>query len=149
MFRQRLRGIVRTAIATAIPWTVFGAIVGIVFRYNLIPYADIQVQTTMPIGLVATCMVAGMFIGAVNGVTLAVFVLAAERGKKIEELRPWRFAAWGALATAGTLALVLQSPSVAASGGVVGGLAGMATLAIARRAQSSENPSAHTAFSEL
>ena len=147
MFRQRLRGILRTAIATAIPWTIFGGIVGIVFRYNLIPYADIQVQTTMPIGLVGSCMLAGMFIGAVNGVTLAVFVLAGERGKKIEELRPWRFAAWGALATAATLGAFFQNATVAGIGGAVGGLAAIATLAIARRAQSSE--SADPAFSGL
>jgi len=139
MLRQRLRGILGTAIATAVPWTVFGALVGIVFRYNLIPYVDVQLFTTLPLGLVAACTVVGMIIGAFNGVMLAVFVLAGERGKKIEELRPWRFAAWGALATGGTLGLVSRSPAAAVIGGVIGALAGVATLAIARRAQSSES----------
>ena len=52
---------------------------------------------------------AGAIVGVVNGLTLSGIVLATERGKKIEELRMWRFATWGAVATAGTLGLFFES----------------------------------------
>ena len=54
--------------------------------------------------------------------------------KKIEELRMWRFAAWGAFATAGTLGLFFESPLAAGVGAVLGAGAGIAALSAARHA---------------
>ncbi|HEV8448193.1 MAG TPA: hypothetical protein VGQ44_15290 [Gemmatimonadaceae bacterium] len=134
MLRQRLRGILRTTIVTAIPWTTLGFLIGMVFRFNLIPHVYITLGRPVPGGLVGALTLAGAIIGVINGLSLSGLVLATERNKKIEELRSWRFGVWGGIATAGTLGFVFQSSLVAAVGGVLGFGAGVAALAIARRA---------------
>lgn len=133
MIRQRLRGIARTTLVTAVPWTGLGLITGMVLRLGLIPGLLISLSTPFPGGIVAACTAVGATVGVINGLVLSGLILATERGKRIEELRPWRFAAWGAIATAGTLGLVFQSPRVAAIGAVLGAAAGFVALAVARR----------------
>jgi hypothetical protein len=134
MIRQRLRGIFRTTIATAVPWAVFGFFTGLVFQFGLLPGVVVFLNARIPGGLVAACTLAGAAVGVVNGLTLSGLVLATERGKNLDELRAWRFAAWGAIATAGTLGLFFQSVVVAALGAVLGAGAGIAALSAARRA---------------
>src|ERR1044072_5847329 len=116
MIRQRLRGILRTTIATAAPWAVFGLVVGGVLEFDLIPNFHADLGRPFPGGMIAVCTLAGAMVGAVNGLTLSGLVLATERGKKMEDLRAWRFAAWGAIATAATLGLFFQSPTASAVG---------------------------------
>src|SRR5262245_63822619 len=101
MIRRRLRGIFRTTIITAVPWTGLGFTIGMVLRFGLIPDLFIGLSTPFPGGLIAACTLVGATVGVISGLTLSGLVLAAERGKTIEQLRPWRFAAWGAIATAG------------------------------------------------
>jgi len=134
VLRQRLRGILRTTIATSVPWTALGLLTGLVFRLNLIP--DVHVELGRPVfgGLVGVFTLVGAIVGVVNGLSLSGIVLATERGKRIEDLRMWRFATWGAVATAGTLGLVFQSSLAAGIGAVLGGCAGIAALAAARHA---------------
>ncbi len=109
MLRRRLRGILRTTVATSIPWTAIGLLTGLVFRLGLIPDVYVELGSPFPGGLVAAFTAAGAIVGVINGLTLAGIVLATERGKKIEDLRMWRFATWGAVATAGTLGLFFES----------------------------------------
>ena len=134
MLRQRLRGILRTTFLTCVPWTAVGFLTGLVFRLNLIPNVYVDLGRPFPGGLVGALTFAGAIVGVVNGLTLSGIVLATERGKKIEELRMWRFAAWGAFATAGTLGLFFESPLAAGVGAVLGAGAGIAALSAARRA---------------
>ena len=134
MLRRRLRGILLTTVATSIPWTAVGLLTGLVFRLGLIPDVYVELGSPFPGGLVAAFTVAGAIVGVINGLTLAGIVLAAERGKKIEDLRMWRFATWGAVATAGTLGLFFESFAAAGIGGVLGAGAGIAALSAARRA---------------
>ena len=143
MIAQRLRGIVRTTIATCVPWTLLGVITGVVFQLDLIPGVHAALGHPVPGGLVTVCTLVGAMVGAVNGLTLSGLVLAAERGKTIDELRRWRFAAWGAIATAGTLGLFFQSPLGASIGGVLGAGAALGTLSIARRVRATQVPSDH------
>jgi hypothetical protein len=134
MLRQRLRGILRTTVLTCVPWTAIGFLTGMVFRLNLIPNVYVGLGRPFPGGLVAAFTFAGAIVGAVNGLTLSGIVLATERGKKIEELRTWRFATWGAVATAGTLGVLFQSGLAAGIGAVLGAVAGSAALSAARQA---------------
>ena len=139
MLRQRLRGILRTTLVTCIPWTALGLLIGAVFRFNLIPDVFVTLGRPIPGGLVGAFTLAGAIVGVINGLSLSAIVLTTERGKRIEELRGWRFALWGAIATAGTLAFVFQSSLMAGVGGVLGAGAGLAALAVARRAISPAN----------
>jgi len=134
VFRQRLRGILRTTLVTCIPWTALGLLVGMVFRFNLVPNVYLALGRPVPGGLVGAFTIAGATIGAINGLSLSGLVLATERGKKIEELRSWRLGLWGGIATAATLSFVLQSSLMAVVGGIIGAGAGVAALAVARRA---------------
>ena len=135
MIRQRLRGILRTTIATIVPWAAVGLFTGLAFQFGLVPGVVVFLNSRVPGGLVAACTLVGATVGAVNGLTLSGLVLATERGKNLDELRAWRFAAWGASATAATLGLFFQSPVVAALGAVLGAGAGSAALSAARRAR--------------
>ena len=148
MIRRRFRGIVRTTIVTAVPWTGLGFVAGMVLRLGLIPNLLAGLSTPFPGGLVAACTIVGATVGVINGLTLSGLILATERGKKIEELRPWRFAAWGAIATAGTLGLVFESPLVAAIGAALGAAAGFVALSAARRARAPQNTVVNPPLSE-
>ena len=139
MIRRRLRGILRTTVTTAVPWTALGFIIGMILRFGLIPDVGVWLSSPVPGGLVVALMLAGAMIGVVNGLTLSAIVLAAERGRKLEDLRTWRFAAWGAVATAGTLGFFFESPLVAAIGAALGGGAAAAALAAARRARAPQD----------
>ncbi len=134
MILQRIRGILRTTIATTVPWTALGLLTGIVLRFGLVPGVVVSLSSPILGGLVGAFTLVGIMVGVVNGLTLSVLVLATERGKNLAELRASRFAAWGALATAGTLGLFFQSPRAAAVGVVVGAGAAIAALSAARRA---------------
>jgi hypothetical protein len=139
MLRRRLRGILLTTLVTCIPWTALGLLIGAAFRLNLIPNVYVTLGRPVPGGLVGAFTLAGAIIGVINGLSLSGLVLATERGKRIEELRSWRFALWGGIATAGSLGFVFQSSLIAGVGGVLGAAAGTAALAVARRAISPRN----------
>lgn len=139
MIRQRLRGILRTTIFTTVPWAGVGFFTGLAFRFGLVPGVVVFLNAHIPGGLVVAFTLVGATVGAVNGVILSGIVLAAERGKNVEELRAWRFAAWGALATAATLGVFFQSPVGAAVGAVLGAGAGIAALSAARHARAAHD----------
>jgi hypothetical protein len=77
----------------------------------------------------------GAIIGVINGLTFGGLLIATERGKKLEQIRMLRFAAVGGVATGATLGIVFQSFIAAGIGGVIGAIAGMGALWLARRAQ--------------
>ena len=135
MIRQRLRGILRTTLATCIPWTALGLLTGLVLQFDLIPGVHAELGRPVPGGVLMVCTLAGVVVGVVNGLTFSGLMLAAERGKRVDQLRPWRLAAWGAVATGGTLELLFQSPATAAIGGVVGAGVALVALWVARRAR--------------
>jgi hypothetical protein len=133
MIRQRFRGVLGITVTACIPWTALGLLVGIVLRLGLIPGVYATVRWPIPGGIVTALALAGAITGIINGVTFSGLVLATERGKAVADLRGWRFALWGAVATAATLGLVFQSLLGAAIGGAVGAVAGIVALAAARR----------------
>jgi len=143
MIRQRLRGILGATITACVPWTALGIIVGIVLQLQLIPGMVIYLSSPIPGGTITACALAGALVGIINGLTFSTLILATERGKNVDELRPWRFAAWGAVATAGTLGIVFESLLVAGIGAGLGAVAAVAALWTARR--TSVNPPAASA----
>lgn len=134
MILRRLRGVLRTTVATCIPWTVLGLLVGVIFQSGRGPDAYMVLGRPVP-GFVAMCVIAGALVGIVNGLTFSMLVLAAERGKSIEQLRGWRVATWGAVATGGPLGLLFQSPLIACIGGAIGAAGALVALRTARRVQ--------------
>ena len=134
MIRRRLRGMLRTTIAACIPWTVLGLLVGVILQRGRGPDAYMVLGLPVP-GFVTLCVIAGALVGVVNGLTFSVLVLAAERGKSVEQLRGWRVATWGAVATGGPLGLLFQSVLIASIGGAVGAAGAFAALWMARRAR--------------
>src|SRR3954454_8249808 len=94
MIRQRLRGIFGTTIAACMPWTALGLLAGVVFQLDLVPGIHLGLGRPIPGGLVTACTLAGTLVGVVNGLTFSGIVLATERGKNVEEVHGWRFAAW-------------------------------------------------------
>jgi len=134
MIRQRLRGVLGTAIAACIPWSALGLVTGIVFQFNLLPGVQFGYGGSVPGGLVTICTLVGAVVGAMNGVIFSSIVLATECGKQLAELRASRFALWGALATGGTFGLLLRSPLAAGLGVLAGAIGGIATLSLSRRA---------------
>jgi hypothetical protein len=132
MIRRRLRGILRTTITTCIPWTVFGLLIGVLYGG-----ADQAVVFGRPVlgGLVVAGAIVGALVGVVHGLTFSSLVLAAERGKSVEQLSGWRMGTWGAIATAGPIGLLFASPLIAGIGAVVGAAGALAALRLARRAR--------------
>jgi hypothetical protein len=135
MIRQRLRGLIGTTIMTCIPWTAFGFLCGLVFHFRLIPHLMLFAAPGVPGGTVGALTIAGAAVGIINGLVFSALVFAGERGKSVDELSGWRFAAWGGLATAGVLGVMLTSPIAAAIGAVLGAGAAVSALATARRAR--------------
>ena len=133
MLRQRLRGILGMTVLTCIPWMSLGLLAGAVFRFGLIPGIHGSLGRPYPGGLMGAGLTVGAVIGLLNGLAFSLILLAAERGKTLGALRRSRFAAWGALATGGTLGLLFTSPTAAVMGGVVGAIGGAAALGLVRR----------------
>lgn len=133
MIRRRLRGILRITLAACIVWAAIGLLVGAVVQ--LVRDGDaVVLGRSVPGGLVIACAIVGALVGIVNGITFSSLVLATERGKSVEQLRGWRFALWGAVATGGPLGLLLQSLLAAGVGGAIGAAGALAALWAARRA---------------
>jgi hypothetical protein len=135
MILQRLRGLIGTTIIACVPWTALGALTGLVFQLRLVPGMMVFSSYPIPGGLVGAFALAGAIVGITNGIVFSGLVLAAERGKTVDDLRPGRFATWGAVATAGTLGVLFSSPIAAGIGAVLGAAAAVATLATAQRAR--------------
>ena len=118
----------------AATWAMLGLLVGLallaVVRLGL---TGLILASSVPGGLIGATTLGGAIIGAINGFALGVVVLAAERGHAVERIPWWRFGLWGAAATAATAWLLSRNPLIAAVCAVLGGGAGIAALAIARR----------------
>jgi hypothetical protein len=134
MLSRRLRGLLGTTLLGCIPWTALGVVTGFVLLFDLIPGVEVFLSRPVPGGLPVACALAGALVGAINGLTFGALLLASERGKSLDDIRGWRFAGLGALATAATLGLLFQSPIVGAAGGIVGAGAAAGALWLARRA---------------
>lgn len=133
MIPRRLRGLIGTTLLACIPWTVLGVMTGFVLQLRLIPNVSVWLARPIPGGLPVAFGLAGVIIGAINGLTFAALLFATERGKNFDDVRGWRFGVWGALATALTLGVVFQSPIAAAGGGILGAIGGLGALMLARR----------------
>jgi hypothetical protein len=142
MNRRRLRAILRTTIAASVPWTALGILIGVMIQPGR--GAGVYMVLGRPVpGLVAACAIAGALVGIVNGLTFSGLVIAAEGGRSIEQLRGWRLATWGALATGSPVGLLFQSPLIAGIGAAMGAAGALAALRAARRAHLRLDSAAH------
>jgi hypothetical protein len=135
MIRRRLGGVLRTTVAASIPWTALGLLIGLALRLDRGPGEYMVFGQPAPGGLATACAIAGTLVGVVNGLTFSCLLLAAERGKTVEQLRGWRWAMWGAVATGSPVGLLLQSPLIGIVGAALGAAGALAALWVVRRTQ--------------
>lgn len=138
MLKRRLRGLGVATLVGSATWALLGLAIAVAImimaRLGLISGLAVSTSPHIPGGLVGIFVVTGAIVGAVNGLVLGLLVLAAERGRALERIPWWRFGAWGAVATGATAWLLTTSPIVGAVCASLGGLAGIAALALAKRA---------------
>ena len=131
MFGRRIRAILVSMVLWAVPWTILGLVLGIVARLGV--FGDVFVGPPAEgVPLVLAAALVGLVTGLANGLIFALLLLVAERGRGIAALRPWRFAVWGALASAATGAAFTQNPWVALVFAVLGAGGGLLALALAK-----------------
>jgi hypothetical protein len=141
MNTRRLRGLFGVTLLGSLSWAAFGCLAGFAYQYYLSTLSQpVYVSLMMngrPVsgGFPVVGVISGAIIGAINGLTFGGLLIATERGKKLEQIRLLRFAAVGGVATGATLGFVFQSFTAAGIGGVIGAIAGMGALWLARRAQ--------------
>ena len=137
MLVRRLRGIGVAILVGAAACGLLGLVVGIaiVGIFRLGDFGGITIGSSPPIpgGLPGILAVLGAILGAINGLMLALLLLAAERGHAIDRIPWWRFGLWGAAATGAAAWLATQTLEIAATCAVLGGVAGIAALALAKR----------------
>jgi hypothetical protein len=123
----------------AVPWTVLGLAMGIVARLGV--FGEVVVAEPFErIPLVVAAALVGTVTGLVNGLIFALLLLIAERGRGIAALRPWRFGIWGAIASGLPGAAFTQNLYVTAIFAVIGALAGVLALALAKAGSPREAP---------
>ena len=82
----------------------------------------------------------GAIVGAINGFMFAALLLAAERGHAIDRIPWWRFGLWGAAATGVATWMITETPVIAAACAVLGALASIGALALAKRGGERPDP---------
>jgi hypothetical protein len=145
MNTRRLRGLFGVTLLGGTAWAVLGCLVGLVFQYDLIPGMSVFLSTPVPGGLPVAGALAGAIIGGINGLTFGALLIATQRGKDLEQIRMSRFAVVGGVATGATLGVLFKSLIAAGVGGVLGTIAGMGALWLARRAQQPRSTSTDVA----
>ncbi len=106
MLLRRLRAVLVTALIWAVLWIPLSLAAGVIRyyrapRYDLI--TDINVPSPRPPALPIILGEASWWAAwaAVVGAIFAVILIVGERRRTISEIRPWRFACWGAVAAVG------------------------------------------------
>ena len=113
MLLRRLKAVLVTSFIWAVLWIPLSLAAGIIRyyrapRYDLI--TDINLPSPRPPALPIILGQAGWWTvwAAVVGAIFAIILIVAERRRTISEIRPWRFACWGAVAALGLpLALLI------------------------------------------
>src|SRR5262245_48266439 len=105
MNTRRLRGLFGVTLFGGVSWAALGCVAGFVLEYgrtNMTISVVTAAGRPVPGGLPVAFGISGAIIGAINGLTFGGLLIATERGKKLEEVRMWRFAAVGGVATGAT-----------------------------------------------
>ena len=137
MLLRRLRGLGVAILVGAATWGLLGLAVGlaILVAVRLGPLGGFFISTSprIPGGLLGFTTVLGVIVGAINGLMFGLLLLAAERGHAIDRIPWWRFGLWGAAATGATAWLATQTPVIGAACAVLGGVASVGALVLAKR----------------
>ena len=137
MLLRRLRGLGVAVLLGASMWGLLGLTLALALllagRLGLLGGVAIGITPAIPGGLPGAATLAGVIVGAVNGLAFGLLVLAAERGHALERIPWWRFGLWGAAATGAAAWLTLNEVTIAAICSVLGAVASVGALALARR----------------
>jgi hypothetical protein len=137
MLGRRLRAIGISMALWAVPWTVFGLILGIVARLGF--FGEVHVRAPFQdVPLIVAAVLVGLVTGLLNGLIFALLLMVAERGRGIGALRSWRFAIWGGIASGATGAASSQNAVIAAIFAAVGAAGGLLALALAKAGAGNE-----------
>jgi hypothetical protein len=133
MLARRIRAVLISMALWAVPWTLVSLAIALAARLGV--FGSLNLAVASPAGITSLFVIAlilGLITGLTNGLIFALVLLIAERGHGIAKLRPWRFAIWGAIASAAPGAMFTQSILVAAIFAVIGALGGLLALALAK-----------------
>jgi len=144
MLMRRLRGLGGAILLGAAMWGLLGLVVGLAIvaagRIGLLGVIYLGTSPPIPGGVPGATTLLGAIVGAINGFMFAVLLLAAERGHAIDGIPWWRFGLWGAAATGVATWLMTQTPLIAGACAVLGGVASIGALALAKRAGERPDP---------
>jgi len=134
---RRLRGLgVATLIGAAV-WGLLGLLVGLAImvaaRFGGLGLIYISTSPAIPGGFVGATTLIGIIVGAINGLSMGILVLATERKHSLDSIPWWRFGLWGAAATGAAVQMAIGEPLIATGCAVIGGAASVGALALARR----------------
>lgn len=126
MLIRRLRGLLVSIVGGALAGAAAGAVLGLIF---LLMPGEITIVPQFPGAALIVPSVWGAAIGAMSGGAFGVLLMTAERGRGVDELRPYRVATWAAVASAAALRLGGASWMLVAIGsGLAAGIGAGATM---------------------
>jgi hypothetical protein len=133
---RRLRGLAVSMLLWSVPWTVLGALIGLVLVSD--PFQSTFGVTVFghpnfPGGLPTALALLGSLVGAINGLVFGLLLMLGERKRAFTELRQHRVGLWAAVATAATVYLGVESLPVAGIAAACGFVGGAIALRLARR----------------
>lgn len=144
MLMRRLRGLGGAVLLGAATWGLLGLAIGLAIvaaaRFGFLNGVVIGISPPIPGGLPGATTVLGAIVGAINGFMFAALLLAAERGHAIDRIPWWRFGLWGAAATGVATWMITETPVIAAACAVLGALASIGALALAKRGGERPDP---------
>jgi len=91
---RQFRALVKLAVLWGVPWTLAGLALGAIRWFTTIhPPGDLVAL----LGWLATHGIAFGTLGLISGLDVGLLLARAERGRRVEQVRPARLALWGAI----------------------------------------------------
>ena len=140
MLLRRVRGVLMSMLLGAVPWALLGVAIGIAIELGAVPIQVVVEGWPLSRGAPLLLGLIGAIVGAINGLIFALVMIAAERGRRIDELPWWRFALWGAASTAATVGFITRVPMIALWCVIPGAIAGAVAIRLARRVDAAAGP---------
>jgi hypothetical protein len=114
LFTRQLRALMKLAVLWSVPWTLAGLAVGI---YRWVTTVHLPTDPGSLLGWLATHGLAFGTLGLISGLDVGLLLARAERGRRVEQIKPGRLVLWGVIGGMGPpllfglLGLLFGAPS--------------------------------------
>ena len=139
MLIRRLRVLLASIVGGALAGSVAGALWGLIILVTPGP-KEITIVPAFPGAVLIVPAAWGAVVGAISGGAFGVLLMLTERGRGADELRPYRVAAWAALASTAALRLGGGSWTLVAIGSALAAAIGAGATLLAKRGQRAAAP---------